>query len=856
MSPSTLKVVGAGAAIGVLLRFALVASAPARAAAPTAPPAPVTSPVPTAAEVEKRVAGILGRMTLEEKIDTIGGVDSFYVRANQRLGLPALRMADGPFGVRNVGPSTAYAAGIALAASWDRDLATRVGAMIGRDARARGVQIMLAPGVNIYRAPMCGRNFEYFGEDPFLTSRIAVSYIQGMQAEGVSATVKHFLGNNSEIDRHHTSSEIDERTMRELYLPAFEAAVKEAHVGALMTSYNLVGGVHMTENAALVDGLLKKEWGWDGMVISDWDATYDGVAAANAGLDIEMPSGKFMNRETLLPAIKAGKVSPATIDDKVRRILRAAVRFGWLDRPTADPVSSSWPLFSQAGRDLALETARASLVLLKNDGGFLPLDARKIKSIAVIGPEAYPAVPVGGGSAQVRPFSAVSFVEGLARRLRGQATVTVNHGVPTLAEIFDSTDFVTAPTGGKPGLTGEYFNERSLAGAPALTRIDEHLNFAWDKPTFWPTGQRNESAARWSGYFIAPSSGDYRFAAFSYGLDEYRLYVDGKLVLDRARGPQPINLATLALVAGRAYAVRFEYLHGDHHARVGLGVRRADLFVDPAARALAARADVAVVVAGFDPMTESEGYDRTFQLPAGQDQLIAAVRAANKKVIVAVTSGGGVDMTSFVDHVPAILETWYPGEEGGTALAEILFGDVDPSGKLPVTFERRFEDSAVRDSYSPRADKKVIYSEGLFLGYRHFDQTGGKPLFPFGHGLSYTRFEYGALTIAPETMPSEGPVTVSFDVRNVGARPGAEVAQVYVADRHAPVPRPPKELKGFAKVSLAPGETKRVQVTLDRRALSFFDVKTKSWRAAPGTFQVLVGSSSQRIELRGKLILR
>ncbi len=849
MSASALEVLCAGAVVGLVLRFALASPAPARAATPTANS--VSTPNP--AEVDKRVEATLARMTLEEKIDTISGVDSFYVRANKRLGLPALRMADGPFGVRNVGPSTAYAAGIALAASWDRDLANRVGAMIGRDARARGVHIMLAPGVNIYRAPMCGRNFEYLGEDPFLASRIAVSYIEGMQAQGVSATVKHFLANNSEIDRHHTSSEIDERTMREIYLPAFEAAVKEAHVGAIMTSYNLVNGIHMTENADLVDRLLKKEWGFGGIVISDWDATYDGVAAANAGLDIEMPSGKRMNRETLLPAIKADKVQVATIDDKVRRILRGAVQFGWLDRPAIDP---TWPLLSEAGRDLARETARASLVLLKNEGGFLPLDAKKIKSIAVIGPNAYPAVPVGGGSAQVRPFSAVSFVEGLSLRLRGHATVTVNHGVATLAEIFDSTDFVTAAAGGQPGLKGEYFNERSLAGAPALTRVDEHINFAWDKPNFWPTGQHKESAARWSGYFIPSSSGDYRFAAFSYGLDEYRLYVDGKLVADRAGGPQPINLVTLPLVAGKPYAVRFEYVHGDHHARVGLGVRRADQFVDPTATALAARADVVVVVAGFDPMTESEGYDRTFKLPAGQDDLIAAVRGANQKVVVAITSGGGVDMTSFVDHVPAVIETWYPGQEGGTALAEVLLGDVNPSGKLPVTFERRFEDSAVRDSYAPKADKRVVYSEGVFLGYRHFDQTGGKPLFSFGHGLSYTRFKYGGLAIAPEILPADGPVTVSFDVTNTGRRQGAEIAQVYVADHHAPVPRPPKELKGFAKVDLAPGKTKRVHIALDRRALSFFDVETKQWRAEPGAFEVLVGSSAQQIELRGKLIVR
>jgi beta-glucosidase len=810
-------------------------------------------PLPTAAEIDKRADALLARMTLEEKIDYLGGADNFYVRAIKRLGLPAFHMADGPFGVRNLGPSTAYPAGIGLAATWDLALAGRVGAMIGRDARARGVHIMLAPGVNIYRAPMCGRNFEYLGEDPFLASRMAVAYVEGMQAEGVSATIKHFLGNNSEVDRHHTSSEIDERTMREIYLPAFEAAIKEAHVGALMTSYNLVNGLHMTENAALVEALVKKEWAFDGVVMSDWDATYDGVAAANAGLDLEMPSAKFMNRQTLLPAIKAGKVAEATIDDKVRRILRTAIRFGWLDRPAID---TGWPLYSEEGRAAALDAARAGLVLLKNEGDLLPLDRKKLKTIALIGPNAYPAIPVGGGSAQVRPLAAVSLVQGLADALRGSATVLVHHGVPTLAEIFDATDFVTAPAGGQPGLKGEYFDDPALGGAPALRRIDEHINFAWDKPNFWPTGQRKQSSARWTGAFVPATSGDYRFAAFSYGLDEYRLFVDGHLILDRARGPQPINFASLPLQAGKAYAIRFEYLHGDHHARVGLGVRRADAFVDPAVKDLAARADVVVVAAGFDPMTESEGYDRTFQLPAGQDELIAAVRAANKHVIVAITSGGGVDMTRFIDHVPVVIETWYAGQEGGTALAEALLGDVTPSGKLPVTFERRFEDGAAAASYYPSADKRITYKEGVFVGYRHFDQTGRKPLFPFGHGLSYTRFSYGALTIAPDTMAGDAPVTVSFDVSNVGKRRGAEIAQLYVGDSHAPVPRPPKELKGFAKIELGPGETGRVQIALDRRAFSYFDVKSKKWRAEPGTFELLVGSSSRQIELRGKLVLK
>ncbi len=815
---------------------------------------PATAAPKPGHDVERRIDSLVKRMTLDEKLDYIGGFDGFYIRANSRLHLPALRMADGPLGIRNVGPSTGYAAGIALAASFDTDLAGRVGAMIGRDARARGVHFLLGPAVNIYRAPMCGRNFEYFGEDPFLASRIAVAYIEGVQNQGVSATVKHFIANNSEFDRHHTDAEIDERTMREIYLPAFEAAVKEAHVGAIMSAYNLVNGVHLTQHDYLNNQVVKKDWAFDGIIMSDWDATYDGVAAANAGLDVEMPSAKLMNRATLLPAIQQGKVSLATIDDKVRRILRKAIQFGWLDR---DQTDLSWPLYSPESRKVALEGARAGMVLLKNQGDLLPLDRAKIRSVAIIGPDAFPALPAGGGSAQVRPFAPVSFLQGLTAAFTdgaAAARVSYNRGVPTLAEIFDSTSFVTSPNDGKRGLVGEYFSDPSLTGHAALTRVDEHVDFAWDGPTVWPTGATAKSSARWTGFFIPPKDGDYRFVAFTYGLDEYRLYLDGKLIFERSAQAQPISVKSVTLEEGRAYALRFDYVHGDHHARVGLGVRRADLIVDPAARTLAAGADVAIVLAGFDPMTESEGYDRTFQLPLGQDDLIGVVRAANKNTIVALTSGGGVDMTRWIDRVPAIVETWYTGQESGTALGELLVGAVNPSGKLPATFERRWEDSAAVRSYYPNAsgsEKKVIYSEGVFVGYRHFDQTGRKPLFPFGHGLSYTKFKLGGLAVTPDTLDGDGPITVAFDVTNVGRREGAEVAQVYVGDKHAPVPRPPKELKGFAKVSLKPGETRRAQVTLNRRAFSYYDVAAKQWTAAPGEFEILVGTSSQEIALRG-----
>src|SRR5436309_747425 len=345
-----------------------------------APIAAQTSATQSTTQIEQRVDSILSRMTLQQKIDMLGGVDDFYIRDFPDLNLPRLKMADGPLGVRNYGPATTMAGGISLAATWDPELAERVGAEIGRDARARGVHFMLGPGVNIYRAPMNGRNFEYFGEDPYLASRIAVNYIERVQSQGVSATIKHFMGNNSEFDRHNTDSIISERAMREIYLPVFEAAVKEARVGAIMDSYNLTNGEHMSQNKYLLTDVAKKEWGFDGVMMSDWFATYDGVAAANAGQDLEMPFGAHMNRETLLPAIKDGKVALATIDEHVRRILRTAARFGWLDREQQD---MTIPRFNQQGRQAALEAAREGMVLLKNDGNLLPLDQSKVKSVAI-----------------------------------------------------------------------------------------------------------------------------------------------------------------------------------------------------------------------------------------------------------------------------------------------------------------------------------------------------------------------------------------------------------------------------------------------------------------------------------------
>lgn len=804
------------------------------------------------ADIDTRVDSLLKQLTLEEKVDLLGGVDSFYIRAIPHIGLPRLKMADGPLGERNDGPSTATG-GIGLAATWDPELARKVGVVIGEDARARGVHFMLGPAVNIYRAPMCGRNFEYFGEDPFLSSRVAVAYIEGMQSQGVSATIKHYMGNNQEYDRHNMDSVIDERTMREIYLPTFEAAVKEAHVGSIMDSYNLTNGLHMTQNGHLDTDVLKKEWGFEGILMSDWDSTYDGVAAANAGLDLEMPSGKFMNRGTLLPAVRSGKVSEASIDDKVRRILRTAIRFGWLDRKQADLSISR---FNVEGSEVALDTARSGMVLLKNEGDLLPLDKKRIKSIAVIGPDAYPGQPTGGGSAAVKPFAAVSLLEGVAHDA-GDVKVYYERGIPSLEDMARQTQFSTEPKGGQKGMRAEFFNSRDLSGPPQLSRVDKHVGF---EPARGMDGTYANMSARWTGYFTPARSGEY--IVFVQGPGEsggYRLYVDKKLIIDNWKNWYAfVNQIKMSFSAG-PHEVRLEYVAHDGwgEKRLNLGIVQPENLVSAEAKSLATHSDVVVLAVGFDSITEGEGSDRTFRLPPGQDELVNQITDVNKNTIVVLNSGGGVDMSAWVDHVPAIFEAWYSGQEGGTALAQLLFGESNPSGRLPISMERRWEDSAVHDSYYPKnGEKKVEYSEGIFLGYRHFDKSSVKPLFSFGYGLSYTRFSYTNLSITPAQGTDNPDVTVSFDVTNTGDRAGADVAQVYVGEPHASLPRPVKELKGFAKPYLRPGETQHVTVKLDRRAFSYYDVNHHAWEVDPAEFEIDVARSSAQIMLTGRITVQ
>ncbi len=810
---------------------------------------------------QARVDGLVKKMTLEQKLAYIGGT-GFGIRAVPELGIPEFQMSDGPYGTRsNSGfPSTTYGAGIGLAASWDRELAARVGAGIGRDARARGVHYMLGPGVNIYRSPRNGRNFEYFGEDPFLAGQIATGYITGMQAQGVSATVKHYLGNNSEFLRHDSDTVMDERTAREIYLPAFEAAVKQGHVGAVMDSYNLINGKHATENPHFNIEVLRKEWGFGGVLMSDWDATYDAVGAANGGLDMEEPSGKFMNAKNLLPAIQAGTVNEATIDEKVRRLLSLAVSYGWLDRDQRD---ASITYLDQRNTAAALDSAREDAVLLKNSGNLLPLDRSKVKTILLVGPDAFPGVPVGGGSAGVVPFHLVSAYEGLAAKVGPGATVLYDPGLPSLSHLAGATKLRTAMTGGKEGATLETFANKELQGAPAMSSVVPQIGLSGMSiklligdlesamATIFSTPDKQVSH-RFTGYYDAAAAGRYLVVLEASGEGSgNRVFVDGKQVIDDwrlVRAFQPH--VALDLTAGPHKIVVEEWQSSVVGGLLKFAIVAENKVVNPVAVQMAKRADAVVIAAGFQQESESEGGDRTFDLPFGEAEMIREIAAANPKTVVTVTSGGNVESTGWLDRVPALLETWYAGQAGGTALAEILFGDVNPSGHLPATFEKRAEDNPTFANYYPEGDsKQVDYKEGIFVGYRGYEKTGVQPLFPFGYGLSYTTFKFANLKVSATGAGDAVKATATFDVTNTGKRKGAEVAQLYVGEDAPKVPRPKHELKGFARVELAPGETRHVTIPLDMRAFAYWDVGAGKWVVGSEKFTVSVGDSVASLPL-------
>lgn len=793
-------------------------------------------------QIEVKVENLLKQLTSDEKISLIAGT-GFDTVPIPRLGIPSLKMTDGPVGVRQA-PATSFPSSIALAASFDQKLIQKVAQAIAQETKAKGKNVLLGPCVNIQRTPFGGRNFESFGEDPFLAAQMAVAYIKGMQSENVIPSVKHFAANNQEIDRMTIDVLVDERTLNEIYFPAFKASVQEGNVWSVMAAYNKLNGFYASENNYLLNEVLKKRWNFQGLVMSDWGAVHSTVPTLKNGLDLEMPTGSFLNAEAVKKALADKKINETQIDEMVRRLLRVMFFAGLMDEKTPDKGSIDTP----EHRQIALEAARGGIVLLQNQQNILPLDANKIRSIAIIGPNADAARIGGGGSAQVVPFYSVSPLEGIKNALNEKVKIDFSPGIVALEDTKPiPTENLTAPDGKSNGLYGEYFANMTFEGAPAFTRIDSELDF------HWATGSPAENfpddlfSNRWTGYLTASVSGHYAISLSSN--DGGRLYLDDKLIVDVWGDHATLKGATtVELKAGEPHKIRVEHYENRGNADLVLGWRLLENDILQKAADTASKADVAVIFAGLSDAVEVEARDRTtLNLPKEQEDLIEAVVKANPNTIVVMTSGAPVLMDKWIGKVPAVLQAFYYGQEGGNAIADVLFGKLSPSGKLPATFLKRWEDSNAFGRY-PGDGKSVDYSEGILVGYRWFDTKNIEPLFPFGHGLSYTNFKYSGIKII---SGKDASVTVQFEIENTGKFDAAEVAQIYVEDVQSSLPRPLKELKGFQKVFLKTGEKKKVSIALNQNAFAFYDPNKQSWVAEKGDFKILVGSSSRDIRLTG-----
>ncbi len=794
--------------------------------------------------VEKRVEDLLARMTLREKIAMLGGT-GFTTTPILRLGIPALKMDDGPLGVR-WGKSTAFPAATCMAASWDTSMIFQVGKAIAQEVKGKGRDEVLGPCVNIARIPMGGRTFEAYGEDPYLTSRMAVSYIEGVQSQGVAATVKHFAANNQEYERMFVNAEVSERALNEIYLPAFKAAVEEAHVLAVMCAYNKVNGEYCTANNYLLDTKLKQDWGFKGLVMSDWGAVHSTIPVANGGMDLEMPTGEFLNDSTLLPAIKSGKVKESTIDNKVRRILTVMFKLGLFDHTrSADSALVNTP----EHQAIAYRAAVEGIVLLKNDRHVLPLNSSVLKSIAVIGPNAAVARTTGGGSAMVDPIYSVSPLEALKARLGGKVTINFAEGVRLAGQVspIPAGNFYQ-PNSSAHGLAAEYFDNMDLKGNPAVRRVDKKIDFAWNGKSPAPGLPADSFSARWTGRFKSSVTGRYIFDLSSD--DGSRLYIDNQLVIDNwgQHAPEVRSFET-RLEKGKSYGIRVDYFQAGGGSGLALGLREAGgKLIEKAAEA-ARKSQVALLFVGTSSHYETEGRDRdSLGLPGEQAQLIRAVAKANRNTVVVMISGAPVTMSSWLGKVPALVQAWFGGDEAGNAIADVLLGKHDPSGRLPITFPEKWSDCSAYSTYKHQ-DSVSVYSDGVFVGYRWFDEHNIKPLFPFGYGLSYTKFDYSDLTVTPAGEDYR----VTFDVKNTGKVAGVAIPQLYVHDPDPAAAAPVKELKRFDRVTLRPGQ--RVMVTFFLRKSDFAHYVTErgGWYTHPGEYDVLVGSSSRNIILRGKV---
>ena len=805
-----------------------------------------------------RIDQLLSQMTLKEKVSILSGEDFWSVPAIERLGIGKLRVTDGPNGARGGGSliggvkSASFPVGIALGATWDVPLITEIGAALADEVKSKNAHMLLAPTVNIHRSVTNGRNFECYSEDPILSAELAVGYISGLQGQGIGATIKHFAGNESEIERTTISSEIGERALREIYLIPFEYAVKKAGTWGVMSSYNRLNGTYTSEHNWLLGTVLRDEWGYDGIVMSDWFGSHSTAPTVNAGLDLEMPGPPRDRGQKLIDAVNAGEVSIDTLDKRVRAMLRLMERVGSLDdhrefQERADDRPEHRALIRRAGA--------AGTVMLKNAGA-LPLKGNG--TIAVIGPNTKTAQIMGGGSAQLNAHYRISPWQGLVSAL----------GEDRLSYAPGCTNHRFEPVL-RGGFKVEYFDNQTLAGEPV------HVDNQDEAQAFW-IGRIAEGkvdalhfSARLTGTFTPEASGTHRVGIYSAGFA--KVFIDGKLVADAwtnwtkgrtffEEGCDEV-VGVVNLEAGRAHDVVIEFATKDFATlglaafACGIGRPLGDQAIAEAVAAARA-AETAVVFIGRNGEWDTEGSDLDgIILPGRQNELVEAVAAANPRTIVVLQTGGPVEMP-WADKVAAILEAWYPGQEAGNAIADVLTGAAEPGGRLPQTFPVRWADNPAhsqdREVY-PGLAGKVRYEEGIFVGYRHYDRIGMTPLYPFGFGLGYTSFALSDLVIDDSGFESDGKLLVSVTATNTGERTGSTVVQLYVSDDKSTEPRPAKELKAFEKVHLAPGETRTVTLALDARAFAWYREAARHWLVEAGSFTIRLGQSSADLPLSASI---
>jgi beta-glucosidase len=814
--------------------------------------------VPTGVRSDE--SGLVARLTLEQKVRLLTGADSWALHGESAVGLRPLLTSDGPAGVRGTrfdpsNPSTSLPCPVAIAATWDVDLVEEIATALGREARSKGVDVLLAPTMNIIRTPLSGRGFECFSEDPLLTSRIAVAYVRGVQRAGVGATAKHYVANDSETERRTYVARISEGVLRELYLPPFEACVGEAGVSLVMAAYNAVNGPTMTANAILLHDVLKSDWGFTGVVISDWSATTTTVPSALAGLDLVMPGPDGPWGDKLVAAVRNGAVPEAEIDDKVSRIFALARRLGGFN----GSIAAAAP--ELIGPDLLARVTSRSFVLLSNRLGLLPLKKANVRSLALIGPNAIEPQTQGGGSVRVLPSARVQLAESLRRALGKSTRVSLHQGCLTSATIPTPLDgTLRDPVSGKPGVRLEIRNPAGevVYDAP----IPNSVATWWDglPPVVHVPGSEVVMRA----VFRPEADGPHILGAAGAG--RMRVTVNGSLLAEstslfpgevvEALGRPPELRVPISLEAGREVDVRLDYRPEKRFVTLRLGIapqRDDEELIEEAAQA-ADDADVAVVVIGSAEGTESEGYDKdSMVLPGRQDELVRRVAAANPNTIVVVNSGMPVLMP-WADQVAAVIQVWFPGQAFGEALADTLLGVAEPAGRLPVTVPREEVDSPVLRAHPEAGD--LVYREGLLVGYRGYDRTGTEPHFAFGHGLGYTDWTYESISLAAGSIKGGEDVELLVTVHNSGKRPGREVVQVYLEAPDDDSRRPLRILAGFRTVSAEAGAKAEVRVTVPGRSFARFNEVSREWVWRAGAYKLRVGRSSRDLRLSSEVVVR